>query len=111
MTLPDQFAFDGCVRSKALLLEFVHSQKVHKVIGRDMVNKIVVFLVESVFVVEENFCRDNFIKIMRAFDAWSNTKLEGTNCGTKCSEFHVKPHMSVAEATKMLFGRMLTETK
>jgi hypothetical protein len=66
-----------------------------------MCEQVVEFLNNSVFPIEPHFARQHFMDVM-AFDAWTNTKLEGTNCGYKYSELGVKPNMSVAEATKRL---------
>jgi len=93
--------FFCCCSSKALLLDCIDSEAVLKLIGRKMVKLVLKFLNESGFPVERQFARCCCLCV-RAFDAWTNTKLEGNNKAIKCSETCVKGSMSLLESTKTL---------
>ncbi|KAG7354809.1 MULE transposase domain containing protein [Nitzschia inconspicua] len=90
--------------SKALLLSYVNSDEVVKVIGSDNANNIVTFLRSHVFVHEQHFARCFYLDV-RGFDAVSNTCLEGTNYGVKYCENRVLPNMSQAKATKVMVNQ------
>ncbi|KAG7372657.1 MULE transposase domain containing protein [Nitzschia inconspicua] len=90
--------------SKALLLSYVNSEEVVKVIGDDTADNIVTFLRSNVFVHEQHFARCFYLDV-RGFDAYSNTCLEGTNYGVKYCENRVLPNMSQAKATKVMINQ------
>ncbi|KAG7344882.1 hypothetical protein IV203_032413 [Nitzschia inconspicua] len=87
--------------SKALLLSYVTSEEVVKVIGDNNADHIVTFLRSNVFVHEQHFAMCFYLDV-RGFDAYSNTCLEGTNYGVKYCENRVLPNMSQAKATKVM---------
>ncbi|KAG7360933.1 MULE transposase domain containing protein [Nitzschia inconspicua] len=90
--------------SKALLLSYVNSEEVVKVIGNNNTDHIVTFLHSNVFVHEQHFARCFYLDV-RGFDAYSNTCLEGTNYGVKYCENRVLPNMSQAKATKVMINQ------
>ena len=89
------------VRSKALLLSFLQSEKVSSILESFYINQILDFLRNHVFPHEELYARCYFLGV-RAMDAYSNTPHEGTNNGAKYCENRVDPTMSQAESTKRL---------
>ncbi|KAG7370771.1 hypothetical protein IV203_019341 [Nitzschia inconspicua] len=89
--------------SKALLLSYVNSEEVVKVID-DTADNIVTFLRSNVFVHEQHFARCFYLDV-RGFDAYSNSCLEGTNYGVKYCENRVLPNMSKAKSTKVMINQ------
>jgi len=87
--------------SKAMLLADLNSSRVLSVLYRSEVNRILDFLRNHVFPHEQHYARCFFLHV-RAFDAWTNTPHEGTNCGLKYCENRVLPTMSQAVSTKVM---------
>ena len=46
-----------------------------------------------------------YFLFVRNFDSYSNSVLEGTNCGVKYCENGVRPNMSIAKSTKLMIDQ------
>ncbi len=91
-----------------MLVAYVESSAVTAVtgvIGRD---NILNFLRNNVFPHEDNFAAHHY-HLVRSFEEYSNTPLEGTNCGLKYHSHSVVPSMDVAKAGKVMMDQ--DETK
>ena len=85
-------------RSKALLVKFLSSESILKLIGEQYSTNIITFLRNYVFPHEDYFASYHYHKV-RCFHEHSNTPLEGTNNAVKHSTFGVKGNMSMSESS------------
>lgn len=102
--LPLQLSNVLSLRSKGLLIAYLQSQDNVGAIGHTKCNEILEFLRNFVFPHEQLFARCHYLHI-RAFDAYSNSCLEGTNYAVKYSTNAVRPCMSQAKATKVMVNQ------
>ena len=90
--------------SKALLLAYIKSANVIRVIGAEKSDELIAYLRNKVFPNEQMFAQCHYL-YTRGFDSYSNTVLEGTNYGVKYCENGVRPNMSSAKSTKVMIDQ------
>jgi hypothetical protein len=100
--------FSNTPSSKALLLAYLESPAVISVVGSTGSDNILNFLRNNVFPHEDNFAAYHY-HLVRSFDEYSNTPLEGTNCGLKYNSQAVVPSMDVAKAGKVMMDQDATK--